>query len=417
MANRIKPIAYDVTHIAARLLRSHHSGIDKVDQAYARRFVAGLDAVPVHYGLTSPRCHAAEDLAGLLRQALDVPQWQGEAEIFRRLTGQSLQNVHASSGLEQSFSRRAARRYTQASWALSAGKGRVPPDAIYLNVAQHLLERPQYFRWLRQRPDVQATFLVHDLLPLDWPEYFKPGYKELFRRRWATIREHSKALIATSHAVRERLIEEFKRDGAPSRPIHVEPLPAPLGEAASDVRLAEVAYFVCVGTIEPRKNHLLLLNIWRRLAEEQVNPPKLVIVGGRGWENEQILDLLDRSNLLRPHICEVSNLGESALANLMRNARGILVPSFAEGYGLPLVEALSLNVPVVASDIPVFREVGRNCAIYRHPLDGVGWRDAIVALADRQSPLSRSARAQAEQFRAPSWATYFENVEGFIRSL
>lgn len=418
VANPVRPIAYDVTHIAARLLRSQYSGIDKVDQAFARRIVADFDAVLVHYGLRAPRCHPPGELVELLRQALDVPERQGEAFIYRRLTGREPSNANISGKRDgRNLSRMAMRRFTQACWLVSGGQGAVPQNAVYLNVAQHLFERSQHFAWLRQRPDVQSVFLVHDLLPLDWPEYFKPGYKDIFRRRWATIREHSRALITTSHSVRERIISELSRDGAPLRPIHVEPLPAPLGDVARDAGLAAVPYFVVVGTIEPRKNHLLLLNIWRRLAEEHANPPKLVIVGGRGWENEQILDLLDRSSLLRPHICEVSNLGDLALANLMKNARGVLAPSFAEGYGLPLVEALTLNVPVIASDIAVFREVGQNCAVYRHPLDGVGWREAILALADPATPLAVSARAQAEQFRSPTWETYFQNVEGFLRSL
>lgn len=418
MANLNRPIAYDVTHIAARLLRSQYSGIDKVDQAFARRIVADFEAVLVHYGLSAPRCHAPGELVELLRQALDVPERQGEAFVYRWLTG--YESPYASKLCKpggRNMSRTAMRRFTQARWLLSRGQVSMPKNAVYLNVAQHLLERSQYFSWLRQRPDVQSVFLVHDLLPLDWPEYFRPGYKDVFRRRWVTIREHSKALITTSHEVRDRIISELNRDGAPLRPIHVEPLPAPLGDVARDARLAAVPYFVVVGTIEPRKNHLLLLNIWRRLAEEHANPPKLVIVGGRGWENEQTVDLLDRSSLLRPHICEVSNLGDLALANVMKNARGVLVPSFAEGYGLPLVEALTLKVPVIASDIGVFREVGQNCALYRHPLDGVGWRDAILALADPVTAPAVSARALAEQFRAPIWRTYFENVESFIRRL
>ena len=118
-----------------------------------------------------------------------------------------------------------------------------------------------------------------------------------------------------------------------------------------DRDLAASPYFVVLGTIEPRKNHLLLLNIWRRLAEQQRSPPKLVIIGTRGWENEQVLDVLDRSVLVRPHVVEGSGMGDRGLMRLLANARALLMPSFAEGYGLPVVEALSLGTPVVASDI------------------------------------------------------------------
>ena len=70
----------------------------------------------------------------------------------------------------------------------------IPEGAIYLNVAQHGFEYPALFRWLDARPDVAPVFLAHDLLPLDFPEYFRPGYKALFRRRFElsrSVRERS----------------------------------------------------------------------------------------------------------------------------------------------------------------------------------------------------------------------------------
>lgn len=380
--------------------------------------MADFDAKLVHYGLSGPRCHAPEELVSLLAQALDVPERQGYADVYQWLTGHApASGALAVPAVDRGWRRMASRRLTQTHWLISPGRGSIPKNSIYLNVAQHLFEMPRYFKWLHGRPDVLCVLLVHDLLPLDWPEYFRPGYRDLFRRRWSTIREHGKALITTTQDVRARILTELDRTGAAPRPIHVEPLPSPLMDVAADETLASVPYFVVVGTIEPRKNHLLLLNIWRRLAAGHAVPPKLVIVGGRGWENEQIVDVLDRSVLTKPHVREVSNLGDWALASLIKNARGVLMPSFAEGYGLPLVEALSLKVPVIASDIAVFREVGQNRAIYRHPLDGLGWREAILGLVDRGSPLAGQARAQAQDFEPPTWERYFDNVENFIRGL
>lgn len=188
-----------------------------------------------------------------------------------------------------------------------------------------------------------------------------------------------------------------------------------------DPELAATPYFITIGTIEPRKNHLLLLSVWRAMAEavasRQRPLPKLLVVGGRGWENEQVVDVLERGRLTRPYVFEASGISSAGLARLIANARAMLMPSFAEGYGLPLVEAMSLGTPVVASDAPVFREVTQGCASYRSAIDGVGWMEAIARLSDRDGPDARAARAAACRFKPPQWPDYFQRIMGFLESL
>jgi glycosyltransferase involved in cell wall biosynthesis len=404
-----RQIAFDVTHLVSRLPVELPSGIDKVDLAYARH-LAARDCAAVHYGLWRPRFHASRAMAELARIAV-LDRWAGtsierDAEFARVrawLTGRQLSR---GAGQLPERPRRGAlgRRTAQVRWRLRRGREQLPTGAIYLNVAQHAFEFHRFFEWLGKRADVRAVFLVHDLLPLDYPEYFRPGYEQLFDRRVETVLRHASALIATSRSVAERLELEYRRRGRAPLPIHVEPLPSslpvPPGPMQAEAELSEVPYFLALGTIEPRKNHLLLLNIWRQLAQSERSPPKLLIVGARGWENEQVLDVLDRGRLTRPHVLAIKGLGDEALAILIRNARALLMPSFAEGYGLPVVEALSLNTPVIASDIPVFREVSQGRAIFRHPLDGPGWRAAIEDLA-RGGKSLEGARQDARRFVPP----------------
>jgi glycosyltransferase involved in cell wall biosynthesis len=190
-----------------------------------------------------------------------------------------------------------------------------------------------------------------------------------------------------------------------------------LSETPADTGLGNETYFVAVSTIEPRKNYRLLINVWRELSRRMSPVPKLVIVGHRGWESEQIFRELDLSLDIRPHIIEVPSLSSSHLRNLIQNARALLMPSFVEGYGLPIVEALSLGTPVVCSDIPVFREVSQNTAMFLSPLDGKGWMEAIVQLAISDSPLYRQLSAEIRGFATPTWKNYFDKIEGFIANL
>lgn len=447
-----RPLILDATHLVARLSRVRTSGIDKVDLAYARHFAAErLEPVtgedrgapnsrPIagvsHYGLRRPRVHPRRALVELLNRWSGITPDQGFTEAYQWLTASPARFLEPAVGsviAEPRAPHRSSRRTHQEGllarlesrsfqlrWLLSPGLGGgMPARAIYLNIAQHLFEQRQYFFWLRRRQDVTPVFFVHDLIPLDWPEYFPPGYQDRFERRWQTIQEFAGAIITSSACVRARVEDEYRRRNRSIVPIHVAPLPPPLGSQEAELapEMLAVPYFIIVGTIEPRKNHLLLLNTWRRMAEMGA-PPKLLIVGKRGWENEQVLDVLDRSRLVRPHVLELSNLGERALARLIKNARALLLPSFAEGYGLPLVEAQVLGTPVIASDIPVFREVGRNSAIYRHPLDGPGWREDILRLA--AEPTS-SVLAKREQSRDPlstlTWKQYFDEIGAFLMQL
>ena len=148
---------------------------------------------------------------------------------------------------------------------------------------------------------------------------------------------HADVFLVSTEAVKACLERELGNQGARARPIHVQPFPSPLeGES---VRPAEPwrghPYFVMLGTIEPRKNHLLLLHVWRRLVAETPNAPRLVIVGARGWENEQVADVLDRAESLKAHVVEMSRLRSADLVALLSGARALLAPSFGEGYGLP----------------------------------------------------------------------------------
>lgn len=158
-----------------------------------------------------------------------------------------------------------------------------------------------------------------------------------------------------------------------------------------------------------------MLHLWRDFAEKWgPSAPRLVLVGRRGWENENVIDLLERCALLRGLVTEAGSLADPAVAGLLAGSRALLFPSFAEGYGLPLAEALAAGAPAICSDLPALREVGGDVPEYLDPLDGAGWRRMVL---DYATPDSRARAAQLSRLRGwspPNWASHFETVERLL---
>ena len=188
------------------------------------------------------------------------------------------------------------------------------------------------------------------------------------------------------------------------------------GDTREDV--PDRPYFVYISTIEPRKNHLLLLNIWRRMIEQLGDAaPVLVLIGRRGWENENVIDMLERGELLRGHVIEAGEVSDNRMQALVAHARAMLMPSFAEGFGMPVVEALAAGVPVICSDIVAHREVGGDAPDYIDPLDGLGWMRAIDAYAMPGSAERAAQVARIAAWRAPTWPDYFDIVTRLLEEV
>jgi glycosyltransferase involved in cell wall biosynthesis len=424
-----RKIIFDVSHLVTRLSQAATSGIDRVDLAYARHFSQGQ--VRAHaatqYGLFRPHVLSAERLRSLVdlfegyqfeQDCTDGPEWSAlRARILEHGT-----TTRADARAPRLGPIAWARRFaSQSGYRIFHGVGAsIPRDAIYLNVAQHAFEHHRFFRWMKHRPDVVPVFLIHDLLPLDFPEFFPPGYELRFQRRVETMIARARAIITTSEQVAERIRAEYRERGLAPVPIHSEPLASPLEWTPPlgdrDKTLGNTPYFLMVSTIEPRKNHALLIQVWRTLIQRG-RSAKLVLVGRRGWESEQIFRELDLAPDLQQHVVQVPNIPSAHLRALMQSAIAVLMPSFAEGYGIPVVEALSLGTPVICSDIPVFRDISQGKALLRSPLDGKGWLDAIELMLEEGSELRRKGVQQAHEFRAPRWNTYFDNVQNFLAAL
>lgn len=428
-----RPIYFDLTHLSARLWTDAPAGIDRVDRLFAQMldtpdsgFAAGVHQGPVGAVRVSRRRAGALTARIARRWREDLTLAASDPlfdEVMRWLTGRTTSPAAGAIriGKPRQAVQRAFRFHTLYRHSFSSGLPALrgaPAGAVYLNASQWGLSNPASYAWLARRPDIKPVFFVHDTLPLDVPEYFQPEVPAQFKAMAQTLGRHAAGLITASREVADRITARIVAAGGKPPPLLVAPLPAfdaaaplPVFNAALSAR----PYFLTVGTIEPRKNHLLLLNLWRSLAARGEPVPKLVLIGSRGWHNQQILDMLERSPGLAGHVAEVSGLSSAALRNLLAHAAGLLFPSFAEGFGLPLVEAASVGTPIVASDLAVLRDVAGSTALYRDPLDGPGWGDAVRALAAAHDPAAIAARIAAP--RNSGHDAFFSAVRHFLQTL
>lgn len=145
--------------------------------------------------------------------------------------------------------------------------------------------------------------------------------------------------------------------------------------------------------------------------------PHLLVIGERGWKSDDVIGQLEENGHFHGHVRECGRMSDAAVAGMLRGARALLLPSLAEGYGLPLAEALACATPVLCSDVPAFREVGSDVPEYLDPTDCRVWRDAILEYARPDSARREAQLARLRTWSRPSWHCHFAVVEAALREL
>jgi glycosyltransferase involved in cell wall biosynthesis len=377
----------DVTRLVGRLVKGKlPTGIDRVCLTYVQRY-ANRGRAALHRGpfnIILPNA-ASQELFALL---LSPP---------RRLIW------------------RVVRLIVKA--ALLSWRERKVAGSMLLNIGHSGPEQPRYAAWMR-RQGLRPVFMVHDVIPVTHPEYCRPRERHVHARRLDTMLSTAAAVVTNSSATLQALSAYAIDRGLTMPPAIAAPLAAAAFSADADRRPLAEPYFVMLSTIEPRKNHWMMLQVWRRLVERHGEAaPRLVVVGQRGWECENVLDLLERCESLRGFVLEKPVCSDLELVTYLRHAQALLFPSFVEGYGLPLVEALSLGVPAIASDLPVFREIADDIPEYLDPLDAIGWLRCIESFCQPDSPLRKNQLLKMSRFTPPAWAKHFETFERLLRQV
>lgn len=408
----MKPvILFDTGRLLDRSTREAPTGVDRVCLAYAEWLAGRRDIRVVPVATVRNRLRAIEsarfrrEIRTLRKRwSGDGPETEGERSLVRALTGPP--GGPSILDVEPRTPRLSLRRVRAVGEALTSRP--LPPAGPgqrYISVGHTGLNTPAILADLARR-GVASTIMIHDLIPITHPEFCRPGDRARHHRRITNALLHADRIIVNSGYTADQLqtfagAETLRRPPVQAIPLGLEPVFLRRG-----TRPSPTPYFVHVGTIEARKNLAFLLTLWRRL-QERMGPrtPGLLLVGRYGWENEAVLDHLQRSPNLQGLVHQSAGLSDASLARLMRGARAVVAPSSVEGFDLPAVEAMAMGVPLIASDILVHRELVSGARLI-DPLDGPGWLSALQA-ASETPPV-------APDYAPPTWSAHFDQVAAFI---
>lgn len=209
---------------------------------------------------------------------------------------------------------------------------------------------------------VSFGVLLHDFIPIDYPQFCNEKFNEDFSRFIPKILKSSDFVICISDYTKERLFYFLEKENIKNVKVFKNYSGFKLDLASNknlirpDLAFMKMVY-ISVGTIEPRKNHAYLLDAFDLAWQYGLNPV-LCIIGKYGWKSEQLVERILTHPEYGKRLFWFSDLNDNELLYVYQHARACVYPSIVEGFGLPLIEALSLKCPVLASDIPVFHEVG-----------------------------------------------------------
>ena len=378
-----RPVLLDVTRLVALGWTGRKvTGIERVCDAYLQHYRSRAQAVVQYRGIVRVLSDKhSDDLFALLANRTD-----GFRAQMARLAPTIFLSRSERDGYDSKF---------------------------YINVGHTDFDLQSHWRWI-ESARLRSIYLLHDVIPIQHPELTHSHAVKRHLGRVTLALLKAAGIIANSQSTIDDIRQFAAFSDARMPPI----LAAHLGVdhlSTIDQQPAQRGrHFVSLGTIEPRKNHALLLRVWERLiADTGSDPPVLTLIGRWGRQSDVVREMLRSNPRLARHVNVLTNCSDAEASRWIRSASAVLLPSKAEGYGLPLAEAMALGTPVIASDLACFREIGDNIPLLIKAGDDAAWATAITDFlrpggeADRQ-------RARFSSHRPHSWNQHFQLVDDWM---
>ncbi|SFX33508.1 MULTISPECIES: glycosyltransferase family 1 protein [unclassified Pseudomonas] len=254
-----------------------------------------------------------------------------------------------------------------------------------------------------------TVMTLHDLTHLRHPDTQPPARLREIERRLDHAVQQAQLILTDSQFIADEAQRHF---GLPTERFRVAPLgvaarfhprsPETVDSVLKAHGLEAGRYFLCVGTLEPRKNLSLALRAHAGLPESIRQAFPLFIVGMSGWQHAQLNDELKKA-MASGHVCLAGYLPDEQVAHLLAGARALIFPSLYEGFGLPLLEAMASGIPVITTRCSAMPEVAGSAGNYCQPDDPQGMRDAMCRLIEDRLHWQACQEAGLQQAALFTW--------------
>ena len=265
---------------------------------------------------------------------------------------------------------------------------------------------------------VIAGAFIHDLIPLTHPQFIRPTKLVSMQKHY----DSALALLDFACTNSNYVAGEVTRVLATRLRRKIPVAAAPLAHDAEGLRRTAAGgeidlpalpaeYVLCVGSLDGRKNHVLLVSIWRDLNSKYAGRIPCLVLAGKWWRNSDALrDMLQRTNQVDGKIILLGGVPDGALARLYKNCLFTVFPSFVEGWGLPVGESLSFGKPCIASSTSSIPEVGGDLVRYIDPYDPAGAALVIEQVLMDRAGLAAWADRISREFKPRSWKMMTEDL-------
>ncbi len=253
--------------------------------------------------------------------------------------------------------------------------------------------------------------VIYDLIPISHPQFCDDNLVRLFSSWYDESIKYFDGYIAISHTVMLDVQNYLKGKGVDIKKYSFDyfilgsdfkkkrNVTQKVRDELKTLYDKNRSIYLIVSTIEPRKNHQYLFDTFKRLWENNIDVT-LVIVGRVGWKTEKLIDEMKQHPEYNNRLRIFNDLDDAELEFCYKNSKALLFPSYVEGYGLPIIESLQNNLPVLASDTPVHREVGKDMIEYFSIDDVSSLVDKIVDIENHKIKLKE---VNQENMKILSW--------------
>ncbi|EZQ11616.1 glycosyltransferase family 4 protein [Acinetobacter sp. Ver3] len=274
------------------------------------------------------------------------------------------------------------------------------------------------FSHIKSKIKLELKLLCHDLIPINFPQFFPDQNVKLFTKYMKQVTDSVDKFYCNSEYTKNELISFYKKNNYDIRPMKTVTLGCDLFSKENFLEPGSLVnnifsekYLLFVSTIEVRKNHELIYNMYLELINNGVkNLPKVYFVGRRGWKVESFLNKFDLDSRVKDKIIILEGISDSDLINLYKNCWFTLYPSFIEGYGLPVAESLSFGKYCLCSSAGSLPEAGGDYIDYLSPYELNEWVSKFKFLIETPEYIMQKEELIKQNYKPTSWQTFAQQI-------